>query len=82
MIIPKETPFKVLKYLSRINSAINLPFKYEKEKVIIYLTDNNYLEKKGILFSTTTDFKTKYAEFIFPIYQNIVSLIEKYNEGG
>lgn len=37
MIIPKDTPFKVLKYLSKLNAVFNLPFKYEKEKVIIYL---------------------------------------------
>lgn len=78
MIIPKDTPFKVLKYLSRLNTALNSPFRYEKEKVIIYLIDNNYLKKEGKNFTTSTNFTTKYAEFIFPLYQIINSFIGKY----
>lgn len=79
MRIPDETPFKVLKYLSRINSALKLPLKHEKDKVIIYLIDCNYLKIEGRNFTTSTDFRTKYAEFIFPVYHNIILLISKYN---
>lgn len=81
MIIPKDTPFKVLKYLARLNTADSLPYKYEKEKVIIYLIDSNYLKKESKNFIALTDFKTKYAKFIFPVYQNINSFIVKYNIG-
>ena len=79
MIIPKDTPFKVLKYLSKLNDANTLPVKYEKEKVIIYLVDNNCLIKKGKGISVSTDFTLKYVEFIFPLYKKINSFIDKFS---
>lgn len=78
MIIPKDTPFKVLKYLSRLNTISNLPLRYENEKLIAYLLDNKYLENGGRKFITSKDFLTKYTEFIFPIFQNINSFVSKY----
>lgn len=78
MIIPKDTPFKVLKYLSRFNDTNTLPIKYEKEKVIIYLVDNNCIIKKGKGISVSTDFTLKYVEFILPVYKKINSFIERF----
>lgn len=79
MIIPKDTPFKVLKYLSRLNDANSLPVRYEKEKVIIYLVDNNYILKKGKGISASADFTFKYGEFILPFYEKIHSFIYRFN---
>lgn len=77
MIIPKDTPFKVLKYLSKLYTR-SQPLKYEKEKIIIYLLDNKYLEKEGKKHLTSKIFATKYTEFIFPVFHNINSFINKY----
>lgn len=79
MIIPKDTPFKVLKYLSRLNDANSLPVRYEKEKVIIYLFDNNCIEKNRKVISALPDFTLKYVEFILPVYEKINSFIGKFN---
>jgi hypothetical protein len=79
MIIPKDTPFKVLKYLSRLNDANSLPARYEKEKVIIYLVDNNYIIKKGKGISASADFTFKYGEFILPFCEKIHSFIDRFN---
>lgn len=79
MIIPKDTPFKVLKYLSRLNDVNTLPVRYEKEKVIIYLVDNNCIIIKGKVIIALTDFTIKYVEFILPVYEKINSFIERFN---
>lgn len=78
MIIPKDTPFKVLKYLSRLDDTKKLPIKYQKEKVIIYLVDNNCIIKKGKDISVSTDFKLKYVEFILPLYEKVNLFIDKF----
>ena len=78
MIIPKDTPFKVLKYLSQLHTTSNSPLKYEKEKVIIYLLDNKYLEKEGKRVIILKDFATKYREYILPVFQNINSFVSKH----
>jgi len=78
MIIPNDTPFKVLKYLSLLHTTSNSPLKYEKTKVIIYLLDNKYLEKDGKKIVVLKDFATKYAEFIFPVLKDINSFINKH----
>ena len=78
MIIPIDTPFKVLKYLSKFNTNHSGYIKYEKEKIITYLFENKYLNKDGKKFIISESFKIKYIDFIEPKYKEIKLLIDKY----
>ena len=78
-MIPKDTPYKVIKYLVKLSEAIAIPKNYLNDKYIIYLLDRKLIVESPSnknKFIIAEGFMAKYNKEILPIYQRFDSFIK------
>lgn len=80
-MIPKNTPFKVLKYLVKISDERCLPKNYESDALILHLIERDFLIKSKEnhnKFCKTNSFEEPFTQEIFPLFQKYDSFVKKY----
>jgi hypothetical protein len=78
MMLHKDTPYKVLKYLAKLSTQKIFPVDFQDENFILYLIDRQFLKFEGKQFSITKKFEEKYSEEIDTVFSNCRSFIEQY----
>lgn len=80
-MIPKETPYKILKYIVQISRVKFLPLKHGKTDLIRYLFERGYIstskENSNKVYKNLT-FKPFFDREIYPIYEKLEFFIEQY----
>jgi hypothetical protein len=75
----KDTPYKVVKYLTKLSSIKVLPIEYAKENYIRYLIDRKAIEEKGKKLGTTKKFYDSFADEITDTFSHCSAFIEKFS---
>lgn len=80
-MIPKDTPYKVIKYLVKLSNEKVLPKNYVSDKFIIHLADREFiveLNENKNKFTTTEKFNEIYFREILPAFQKYDSFIKQH----
>jgi hypothetical protein len=75
----KDTPYKVVKYLTKLSAIKVLPIEFTKENYIRYLIDRKAVEEKGKKLGTTKKFYDSFADEITYTFNQCNSFIEKFS---
>jgi hypothetical protein len=75
----KDTPYKVVKYLTKLSAVKVLPIEFAKENYIRYLIDRKAVEEKGKKLGTTKKFYDSFADEITDTFNQCNSFIEKFS---
>lgn len=75
----KDTPYKVLQYVTKLSKEKVLPISYKNENYIRYLIDRKAIEPNGKQFSVTRKFEENYSEEINITFNQCSYFIAKYD---
>lgn len=84
-MIPKETPYKIIKYLVKLSDEKNLPNNYENHILILHFLERGYLtssDDKSKKLSKTYLFDKPFQESIYPLFEKYSSFIKKHKIEG
>ncbi len=73
-----DTPYKILKYLIKLNDEKILVKKFTSDKIIIHLTDRGFMESFGNKFKITEKFIEKYNTDFLPEYNKCDNFLKKF----
>jgi hypothetical protein len=79
MLLHKDTPYKVVKYLENLSKERVLPKKFQKENFILFLIDRKVIEENNKQFNATKKFEEKYSLDIETTFDQCSSFIAKYD---
>lgn len=80
-MIPRETPYKVIKYLVKLSNEKTLPKNYENHTLILHFLERGYLTSSGDRtkkLSKTYLFDKLFQESIHPLFEKYSSFINKH----
>src|SRR3972149_6920337 len=74
-----DTPYKILKYLVKLNDEKILIKNYTGDKLIIHLLDRGFIEPVSNKFKITEKFNEKYKIDFFPEFGKSDNFLKKFN---
>ena len=73
-----DTPYKILKYLVKLNDEKILIKNFTSDKIIIHLTDRGFIESFGNKFKITEKFIEKFNADFLPEYNKCYNFLKKF----
>ncbi|MBA4057510.1 MAG: hypothetical protein C0490_22535, partial [Marivirga sp.] len=79
MVIPKDTPYKVLSFLNRFFLERSIKENYLNEKLLIHLNNRGHISRTNGQIHTSAKFEDIYLNEIQPLYLELQKFIDLHN---